>query len=105
MRKLRWGMVAGVMLTVGLARAEDADISAAQSKLEDAKSTLKSASGNFGGHRENAVQHIDRALAELKQAQQVDTRKDAKTEHKVQKLEKKDEKLQNQIQNLKQKSD
>lgn len=104
MRKLIWGMVAGFVLTAGLARAEDADISAARSKLEDAKSTLKSANGNFGGHRENAVQHIDRALAELKQAQQVDTRKDVKAEHKVQNLEKKDQKLQKQIDTLKQKS-
>lgn len=97
-------VLAGVLALATVARAEDAQISAAQGKLKEAREILKGVGGGFGGHREQAIQSINQALDHLEQAQKTDTRKDVKTEEKEKTLEKKDQNLQNQIENLKKKS-
>lgn len=93
-----------VTLLGGAAWAADADITSAQDRLKEARAALKGAGGGFGGHRERAMDLIDRALAELAEAQHVDTRRDAKNEQKVNRLEKKDQHLEQRIDRLKQKS-
>ncbi len=47
----------------------EADIQKARHALEDAKSQLQSAGHEWGGHRVNAIKHVDGALAELTAAE------------------------------------
>ena len=101
MRSTMTAALVAAALTVGVARAEDAKISAAQEQLKSARETLKGAGSGFGGHKDRALEHINHALEELNQAQNVDTRKDAKAEQKVKTLEKKDQHLQQRIDNMK----
>jgi hypothetical protein len=104
MKRITIVVLAGVLALATVARAEDAELSAAQGKLKEAREILKGAGGGFGGHREQAIKSINAALDHLEEAQKTDTRKDVKTEQKVKKLENKDETLQNRIDNLKKKS-
>lgn len=47
----------------------EADIQRARHALEDAKNQLQSAGHEWGGHRVNAIKHVDGALAELTAAE------------------------------------
>ena len=47
----------------------EADIQQARHSLEEAKSQLAGAGQEWGGHRVNAIKHIDGALAELTAAE------------------------------------
>jgi N12 class adenine-specific DNA methylase len=100
MKTLAIVLAAGFLAVAVAAHAEDADLSAAQGKLREAREILKGAGGGFGGHKEEAIKGINQALDHLEQAQKTDTRKDEKAEHKEKKLEKKDEHLQNRIDQL-----
>jgi archaellum component FlaC len=102
MRHVVTGMLVGVALFAGAARAEDSQISAAQEKVRAARDELKAIKGDYDGHRARAVNHLDQALEELRDAQKVDTRHDAKTDKRVDQLEKRDQKIENQIDHLKQ---
>lgn len=47
----------------------EADIQHARQALEQAKSQLEAAGHEWGGHRINAIKHVDGALAELTAAE------------------------------------
>jgi hypothetical protein len=68
MRKLTRALLVGAVLVAGAARADN-NIGSVQAKLLDARETLKATKGNFGSHRETAINLINRAIEELRQAQ------------------------------------
>lgn len=49
-------------------REQAEDIHRAEEKLREARGILVSAPGEFGGHREKAIAHIDAALGEVHEA-------------------------------------
>ena len=69
---------AGLALVAGLASAEAAErhpaIRAAINSLEKAKLDLQHADHDFGGHRVEAIESIDRALEQLRTALRYDRR-------------------------------
>jgi hypothetical protein len=105
MRTFLMVTLVGAALVARSARAEDADLTAAQQKLREVRDALKAAPSGYNGHKARAVNHIDEALTELNDAKKVDTHKDAKTEHKVNELEKRDEHIQKRVDQLKDKED
>jgi hypothetical protein len=66
----------GLTLVAGLASAEERErhpaIRAAIRALEKAKADLQHADHDFGGHRVEAIESIDRAMNQLKLALQFD---------------------------------
>ena len=104
MRNVMTAALVAAVLAAGVARADWSCSCAALIFASSARETLKGAGSGFGGHKDRALEHINHALEELKQAQNVDTRKDAKAEKKVQNLEKKDQHLQQRIDNMKNKA-
>ncbi len=64
--------VVAAVAAASAARGDSAAIGTAQQKLVDARETLKSAKGTFGGHQQNAVNLINRAIEELQAAQRED---------------------------------
>lgn len=44
-------------------------IDSARQALQNARSQLDQAGGDWGGHRENAIKHIEEAMGELNQAE------------------------------------
>lgn len=64
---MRWALVAVALLLATLLRAEpDPQLHAAQAELRLAKSYLDSAQGAYGGHRRTAIDHVKRAMREIK---------------------------------------
>lgn len=57
------------------------EIHRAMTKLEHAKDDLREGAHDFGGHRAKALEHVDAALAELRQALEHDEREDHGGEH------------------------
>jgi len=55
-----------------------AEVDAARNSLKQSLSDLEKAGGEWGGHRQKAMQHIQQALGELNQAEQW-----AKADHEV----------------------
>ncbi len=45
------------------------DVNVARQNLRDARAALDQAGGEWGGHRVNAIKHIDAALGELNEAE------------------------------------
>ena len=81
---------------------EDADMKAAKQDLQSAQSHLKAATHDYGGHRKDALELVNKAVAHVNQGLSVAERRDVKNEKKVQKLEKKQQGLENKIEKLKQ---
>jgi len=72
LKSLAYAAFVVAVAAVGTARGDSAAIGTAQQKLVDARETLKSAKGTFGGHQQNAVNLINRAIEELQAAQRED---------------------------------
>lgn len=72
------GAAAGLALAAGIASAEARErhpaIRAAINSLEKAKMDLEHADHDFGGHRVEAIESIDRAINQLRLALQFDRR-------------------------------
>ncbi len=77
MKKRMWLAVLAGMLLFGLgvqratssqAREPHPRIVAAMRALENAKKELQAAERDFGGHRTKAVEHVDQALRECREA-------------------------------------
>lgn len=61
-----------VLLAAGAARAGgDHEMLAAQQELKIAKDHLQAADPSYEGHRRAAIEHIDRALQEIREAMKV----------------------------------
>lgn len=73
----------------------------AKKDLQAAKTALQAAAHDYGGHRKQAIEAIDRALGHINQGLQVVTKKENKIEHKEQKAEKKGGRGQQKVENLK----
>src|SRR5215470_15006620 len=92
-------VVFGALALATPLRAQDnPEMHAAQDALRSAKSQLQAASHDYGGHRKKAIEHIDRALAEVHDGLAVVEAK----EKKEQRLENREQKLQKRDQQLKQ---
>ena len=100
-------LAAGLMLGVPVARAQQAatqdnpELVDAQHDLESAKSHLQAATHDYGGHRKNAVEHVNKALEQVKLGLNTAEHKEKKLEKKENKLEKKLDATKTKEQNLK----
>jgi hypothetical protein len=64
---VRWLLVAVVVLVAAVPGAEpDPELHAAQAELRLAKSELDAMQGAYGGHRRAAIDHVKRAMREIK---------------------------------------
>lgn len=57
--------VAGVLLLVGLAGAGQDNMQTALKELRQARKELEGAADNKGGHKTSAIDHIDKAIAQV----------------------------------------
>jgi hypothetical protein len=81
------------------------DIAEMQSALQDLHSAhghMKAAGHDYGGHRKQAMDLVERAIAQVNEGIKVGDRKDAKDEKKAQQLDNKAKRLENKAQQLKQ---
>ena len=94
---------AGLMLGVPGARAQqdNPELVDAQHDLESAKSHLQAASHDYGGHRKNAVEHVNKALEQIKMGLNTVEHKEKKAEKKETRLEKKLDAVKSHEQNMK----
>ena len=90
----------GAALLASPALAEDDAIRAAQNDLRSAREHLKAAGKEYGGHRQQALDRVNGALADLDAALKVAARKDRQEEKKVQAIDHKINKLENQKKKL-----
>jgi chromosome segregation ATPase len=104
LRLLTVAAAAALMLAAAPLRAEDedADLKAAKQDLQSAQGHLKAATHEYGGHRKDALELVNKAVAQVNQGLSVAERRDTKNEKKVQQLEKKQQGLENKIDKLKQ---
>ena len=58
-------VLAGSMLSISMARADQPNMQNALGQLRSAKASLEVASNNKGGHRVNAIRLIDQAIVEV----------------------------------------
>ena len=102
MKRLAMVIAAGLILAAGVARAEDhPQMDEAKKDLEAAKAALQAAGHDYGGHRKQAIESIDKALTHVNQGLQTVDKKENKVEHKEQKAENKASKAQQKVDNLK----
>jgi hypothetical protein len=102
MKRLAMVVAAGLILAAGVARAEEhPQMDEAKKDLQAAKTALQAAGHDYGGHRKQAIESIDKALTHINQGLQTVDKKETKVEHKEQKAENKAAKAQNKVDNLK----
>ena len=87
----------GAALVVSPVLADDDEqLRAAQTDLRSARDHLKTASKEYGGYRQQALERVNNALQDLDAALKVAARKDRQEEKKVETLDKKIEHLEKQ---------
>jgi uncharacterized protein (DUF3084 family) len=102
MKRLAMVIAAGLILAAGVARADDhPQMDEAKKDLQAAKTALQAAGHDYGGHRKQAIESIDKALAHVNQGLQTVDKKENKVEHKEQKAENKASKAQQKVDDLK----
>lgn len=102
MKRLAMVIAAGLILAAGVARADDhPQMDEAKKDLEAAKTALQAAGHDYGGHRKQAIESIDKALGHVNQGIQTVDKKENKVEHKEQKAENKASKAQQKVDDLK----
>jgi Cu/Ag efflux pump CusA len=68
MRRVLMGMLAGaVLFSGGIALAEQGNMDAALVHLEEAKGALERAEHNKGGHREKALEDVNKAIRHVQE--------------------------------------
>ena len=89
-------LAAGLLLGVPGARAQQAapaqdnpELVDAQHDLESARSHLQAAAHDYGGHRKNALEHVNHALEQVKMGLNTVEKKERKVEKKENRLQKK----------------
>ena len=103
MRRLATLAVAvGFVFAAGMVRAQEhPELEAAKKDLESAKAHLQAAAHDYGGHRKQAIEAIDRALGHIHQGLETVAKKENKIEHKEQRAEKKGARAEKKVENLK----
>jgi cob(I)alamin adenosyltransferase len=91
---------AATILAAAPALADFPEMQGALNDLQSARSHLRSGKEGFGGHRQNALSAVERAIAEVKAGLQVGQQRDKQDEKKVKKLEHKEKKLEKRIDKL-----
>ena len=90
MRRLALVVATGLVFAVGVARAQEhPQMEEAKKDLQAAKTALQAADHDYGGHRKQAIESIDKALGHINQGLATVAKKENKVEHKEQKAEKK----------------
>jgi len=91
------------MLGVPGARAEDnPEMTSAQQELQAAKGHLQAALHDYGGHRKTALEHVTKALEQIKMGLASEAHKEKRIEKKENKLEKRLEGLKGREEHMKQ---
>jgi len=102
MRRLALVVATGLVLAVGVARAQEhPQMEEAKKDLQAAKTSLQAADHDYGGHRKQAIEAIDRALGHINQGLATVAKKENKVEHKEQRAEKKGARAEKKVENLK----
>src|SRR5438093_9142785 len=102
MRRLALVVATGLVFGVGVARAQEhPQMEEAKKDLQAAKTSLQAADHDYGGHRKQAIEAIDRALGHIHQALETVAKKENKIEHKEQRAEKKGARAEKKVENLK----
>ena len=102
MKRLAIVVAAGLLLAVGVARAQEhPQMEEAKKDLQAAKTALQAAAHDYGGHRKEAIEAIDRALGHINQGLQTVAKKEKAVEHKEQKAENKASRAEKKTENLK----
>jgi hypothetical protein len=99
-------LTAAVALLVAVApvRAEDeTEMQAAQHDLQSARDHLKAAKHDYEGHRKDALDLVQRALAQVDQGLKIGKGRDTREEKKVNQLEQREKRIENRVQKLDQK--
>jgi cob(I)alamin adenosyltransferase len=91
---------AAIALTAAPAFADFPEMVGALNDLQSARAHLRSGKEGFGGHRQNALSAVERAIAEVKAGLQVGNRREKQDEKKVKKLEHKQKKIEKRIDKL-----
>ena len=89
MNKIPMFLAAAFLASIAFAADEYPEMTAAQHDLESARSHLQAAAHDYGGHRKTAIEHVNKALAEIHEGVATAGGKEKKLEHKDQKIEKK----------------
>ena len=102
MRRLALVVATGLVFAVGVARAQEhPQMEEAKKDLQAAKTALQAADHDYGGHRKQAIESIDRALGHINQGLATVAKKENKVEHKEQRAEKKGTRAEKKVENLK----
>ncbi len=97
-------VIAGLAIAAPSARAQEhPDMAAAQQELESARAHLKAAGHEYAGHRENALEHVNKALEQIKQGLAAEEHKEKKVEKKEEKAEQKGQKKAGTVERLQEK--
>ncbi len=111
-RRLAIGVCAAVLLVGGArsgAATDEESLSAAQQHLQDARKQLQATPGDYGGQRKAALEHVEHAIARVKDAIKLAGKRDRKderrTEQEVKDLEKKEKELERKLDKVEKKQD
>jgi hypothetical protein len=97
---------AALLVLAGPAWAdEDAEIRAAQRDLQSAKSHLQAAAHDYGGHRKQALERVNNALDDVREALAVAGREERRDEKKEGRLEQKQQHLEHRIEGIEKKQE
>ncbi len=111
MRRLIPARLCGVLLTMAPQAGADDEVQlrAAQEHLQQARAALKGAGGEYGGHRKSALEHVEHALARVRDAVDLaakhDRKEERKLEHKAKELEQDEQRLQRKLDKVEKKQD
>src|SRR2546430_9788282 len=102
MRRLALVVATGLVFAVGVARAQEHPrMEEAKKDLQAAKTALQASAHDYGGHRKQAIEAIDRALGQIRAGLATIEKKEQRVEHKVQRAEKKGARADKKVENLK----
>jgi len=87
-------LAAVFLASVAYAADDHPEMDAAQNDLQSARSHLQAAAHDYAGHRKAAIEHVNKALAEIQQGLKTAGGKE-------QRLENKDQKIQKRLNNMK----
>lgn len=84
---------------------DDAEIRAAQRDLQSAKSHLQAAAHDYGGHRKQALERVNNALDDVRDALAVSAREERREDKKEGRLEHKQDRLEQRIEDIEKRQD
>lgn len=103
MKALLLAVAAAVLLAAVPVLADDAaEMQAALSDLQSAHAHMKTAGHDYAGHRRQAMDLVQRAIAQVNEGIKAGEKNQAKDEKKATRLENKEKRIENKVQKLKQ---